>query len=148
MAARRIARELAALCAAPVDHCTAAPKEDDVFHWQATIIGPPGTQYAGGCFFLQIHFPQDYPFRPPAVNFSTRLYHPNINSNGSICLDLLKETWNPAINVGTVLRSIVTLMAEPNPEDPLVPEAAHLYRTDREAYDRTVAEWTERYAMV
>ena len=50
-----------------------------------------GTPYEGGVFFLNIHFPNDYPFKPPKLTFSTRIYHPNINSNGSICLDILKD---------------------------------------------------------
>lgn len=55
--------------------------------------------YAGGVFFLAIHFPTDYPFKPPKVNFTTRIYHPNINSNGSICLDILRDQWSPALTI-------------------------------------------------
>lgn len=69
------------------------------FHWQATIMGPEGSPYAGGVFFLAIHFPTDYPFKPPKVNFTTPVYHPNINSNGSICLDILRDQWSPALTI-------------------------------------------------
>ena len=55
--------------------------------------------YTGGVFFLAIHFPTDYPFKPPKVNFTTRIYHPNINSNGSICLDILRDQWSPALTI-------------------------------------------------
>jgi ubiquitin-conjugating enzyme E2 D/E len=55
--------------------------------------------YSGGVFFLAIHFPTDYPFKPPKVNFTTRIYHPNINSNGSICLDILRDQWSPALTI-------------------------------------------------
>ena len=55
--------------------------------------------YSGGVFFLDIHFPTDYPFKPPKVNFTTRIYHPNINSNGSICLDILRDQWSPALTI-------------------------------------------------
>src|SRR5437660_406756 len=55
--------------------------------------------YASGVFFLAIHFPTDYPFKPPKVNFTTRIYHPNINSNGSICLDILRDQWSPALTI-------------------------------------------------
>ena len=54
-------------------------------------MGPDESPFSGGVFFLNIHFPTDYPFKPPKVNFTTRIYHPNINSNGSICLDILKD---------------------------------------------------------
>ncbi|CAK9203503.1 unnamed protein product [Sphagnum troendelagicum] len=67
------------------------PVAEDMFHWQATIMGPPDSPYAGGVFLVMIHFPPDYPFKPPKVAFRTKVFHPNINSNGSICLDLLKE---------------------------------------------------------
>src|SRR3984885_16089818 len=70
-----------------------------VYHWQATIMGPPDSPYTGGVFFLLIHFPVDYPFKPPKVNFTTRIYHPNINSNGSICLDILRDQWSPALTI-------------------------------------------------
>lgn len=70
-----------------------------VFYWQATIMGPPDSPYQGGVFFLTIHFPTDYPFKPPKVAFSTRIYHPNINSNGSICLDILRSQWSPALTI-------------------------------------------------
>jgi len=60
--------------------------------------------YSGGVFFLAIHFPTDYPFKPPKVNFTTRIYHPNINSNGSICLDILRDQWSPALTISKGMR--------------------------------------------
>ncbi|MBN3314384.1 UB2D2 enzyme, partial [Atractosteus spatula] len=105
-----------------------------VFHWQATIMGPNDSPYQGGVFFLTIHFPTDYPFKPPKVAFTTRIYHPNINSNGSICLDILRSQWSPALTISKVLLSICSLLCDPNPDDPLVPEIARIYKTDREKY--------------
>lgn len=65
-------------------------------------MGPDESPYSGGVFFLDIHFPADYPFKPPKVSFVTRIYHCNINSNGGICLDILKEQWSPALTVSKV----------------------------------------------
>ena len=87
---------------------------------QATILGPTDSPFEGGVFFLNIHFPTDYPFKPPKFAFTTRIYHPNINSNGAICLDILRSQWSPALTVAKVLLSICSLLCDPNPDDPLV----------------------------
>ena len=81
------------------------------------ILGPSGSPYAGGVFFLDIHFPADYPFKPPKVAFKTRIYHCNINSNGQICLDILKDQWSPALTVSKVLLSVCSLLTDPNPRE-------------------------------
>uniref|UniRef100_A0A8D1DTG9 UBC core domain-containing protein n=1 Tax=Sus scrofa TaxID=9823 RepID=A0A8D1DTG9_PIG len=73
-----------------------SPVGDDMFHWQATIMGPNDSPSQGDVFFLTIHFPTDYPFKPPKAAFTTRIYHPNINSSGSICLNILRSWWSPA----------------------------------------------------
>jgi ubiquitin-protein ligase len=62
-------------------------------------MGPGDSPYSGGVFFVLIHFPPDYPFKPPKVQFQTKVYHPNVNSQGSICLDILKEQWSPALTI-------------------------------------------------
>ena len=148
MALKRIQKELIDLGKDPPTNCSAGPLSDkDHYHWQATIMGPDDSPYQGGVFFLNITFPTDYPFKPPKCQFTTRVYHPNINSNGSICLDILKDQWSPALTISKVLLSITSLLDEPNPDDPLVPEIAHLYKGDRAKYNATAAEWTRKYAM-
>ncbi|KAF7123049.1 hypothetical protein CNMCM5793_001225 [Aspergillus hiratsukae] len=112
-----------------------------------TDIAGGDSPYSGGVFFLTIHFPTDYPFKPPKVNFTTRIYHPNINSNGSICLDILRDQWSPALTISKVLLSICSMLTDPNPDDPLVPEIAHVYKTDRPRYEATAREWTRKYAI-
>jgi ubiquitin-conjugating enzyme E2 D len=139
--------ELVDLGKDPPANCSAGPVGDDMFHWQATIMGPDDSPYAGGVFFLDIHFPADYPFKPPKVHFTTRIYHCNINSNGGICLDILKDQWSPALTISKVLLSICSLLTDPNPDDPLVPDIAQLLKTDRARHDSTAREWTSKYAM-
>eukprot|EP00356_Strombidium_inclinatum_P008189 CAMPEP_0170487798 /NCGR_PEP_ID=MMETSP0208-20121228/6526_1 /TAXON_ID=197538 /ORGANISM="Strombidium inclinatum, Strain S3" /LENGTH=149 /DNA_ID=CAMNT_0010762195 /DNA_START=30 /DNA_END=479 /DNA_ORIENTATION=+ len=147
-ALKRIQKELIDLGKDPPANCSAGPiDEKDQYHWQATIMGPDDSPYAGGVFFLNIHFPTDYPFKPAKINFTTRIYHPNINSNGSICLDILKEQWSPALTISKVLLSISSLLTDPNPDDPLVPEIAHIYKTDKSKYETTAREWARKYAM-
>jgi ubiquitin-conjugating enzyme E2 D len=77
----------------------------------------------------------------------TKVYHPNVNSQGSICLDILKDQWSPALTISKVLLSISSLLTDANPDDPLVPEIAHIYKTDRQRYEETAREWTRKYAM-
>eukprot|EP00043_Microstomoeca_roanoka_P027418 m.14472 g.14472 ORF g.14472 m.14472 type:complete len:148 (-) comp7625_c0_seq1:50-493(-) len=146
MALKRIHRELKDLERDPPAQCSAGPVGDDYFHWSATIMGPSDSPYQGGVFFLDIHFPADYPFKPPKVSFQTKIYHPNINSSGGICLDILKSQWSPALTISKVLLSICSLLTDPNPDDPLVPEIARLYKTDRSQYEKTAREWTTKYA--
>ncbi|KAJ6921226.1 hypothetical protein NC652_015206 [Populus alba x Populus x berolinensis] len=147
MASKRILKELKDLQKDPPTSCSAGPVAEDMFHWQATIMGPADSPYAGGVFLVTIHFPPDYPFKPPKVAFRTKVFHPNINSNGSICLDILKEQWSPALTISKVLLSICSLLTDPNPDDPLVPEIAHMYKTDRSKYEATARSWTQKYAM-
>ncbi|KAJ6855537.1 ubiquitin-conjugating enzyme E2 30 [Populus alba x Populus x berolinensis] len=108
MASKRINKELRDLQKDPPTACSAGPAGSDMFHWQATIMGPADSPYAGGVFSVNIHFPPDYPFKPPKVSFKTKVYHPNINSNGSICLDILKEQWSPALTISKVSITIFT----------------------------------------
>merc|ERR1712070_735886 len=102
--------------------------------------------YEGGVFFLNIAFPSDYPFKPPKCHFTTKIYHCNISSNGSICLDILKDQCSPALTIAKVLLSISSLLTDPNPADPLVPEIAHVYKTNKAEYEKTAREWTSKYA--
>ncbi|KAH9775221.1 UBC core domain-containing protein [Citrus sinensis] len=148
MASKRILKELKDLQKDPPTSCSAGPVAEDMFHWQATIMGPPDSPYAGGVFLVTIHFPPDYPFKPPKVAFRTKVFHPNINSNGSICLDILKEQWSPALTISKVLLSICSLLTDPNPDDPLVPEIAHMYKTDRSKYETTARSWTQKYVAL
>eukprot|EP00124_Ichthyophonus_hoferi_P002530 Ihof_evm2s176 gene=Ihof_evmTU2s176 len=111
----RIQKELADITLTPPPNCTAGPKEDSLEEWSATIKGPEGTPYEDGIFFLDIAFPKDYPFKPPKITFKTKIYHCNINSNGGICLDILKDNWSPALTIAKVLLSISSLLTDPNP---------------------------------
>ena len=146
MSLRRIQKELTDLRVDPPTNCSAGPIGDDMFRWEGVIMGPADSPYAGGVFKLNIQFPVDYPFKPPHLQFTTKIYHPNINAAGLICLDILKGQWSPALTISKVLLSITSLLTDPNPNDPLVPEIANLYKRDKAAYEMEARTWTPRYA--
>jgi ubiquitin-conjugating enzyme E2 D/E len=145
-AQKRIQKELKDLGVNPPENCSAGPVEDDMFKWQATIMGPADSPYEGGVFLLKIEFPKDYPFKPPKIKFETKIYHCNVNDKGGICLDILKDNWSPALTISKVLLSICSLLTDPNPDDPLVPEIAELYKKNRALHDNTAREWTQKFA--
>mmetsp|Transcript_74845 Transcript_74845/g.200670 ORF Transcript_74845/g.200670 Transcript_74845/m.200670 type:complete len:174 (+) Transcript_74845:2-523(+) len=146
-AAKRIQKELAEISLDPPCNCSAGPKGDNLFEWVSTIMGPSNSPYAGGVFFLDIHFSQDYPFKPPKITFRTKIYHCNISSSGAICLDILKDNWSPALTISKVLLSICSLLTDANPNDPLVANIAQQYLHDREGHDRIAAEWTKKVCI-
>jgi len=146
MALKRLRRELQLVRDSPPSNCSAGPIHDDIFHWQATLIGPEHTPYSGGIFRLLIDFPLNYPYKPPKIRFDMPVYHPNINDRGDICLDILKKAWSPALTIVSVLLSISSLLSDPNPDDPLAPEVAQVLRTNPHAFMLTANEWTIRYA--
>ena len=147
-AVKRITRELNELQKANPENISAAPEDDsNVFKWQGTLQGVDGSPYEGGVFFLNIQFPNDYPFKPPKINFTTKIYHPNINSKGEICLDILKDSWAPNLTISAVLISLQTLLNEPNLDNPLEPEIANTYKNDKAKFDETAKKWTADFAM-
>jgi ubiquitin-conjugating enzyme E2 D/E len=146
MSSRRIQKEYQDIQKDAPENCSAGPRGDNMYIWDAVIMGPTGTPYVGGIFKMEIHFPSDYPFKPPKCIFTTKIYHPNISPNGAICLDILKDQWSPALTVSKTLLSICSLLNEPNPKDPLVPEIADLYMSDRQTYDENARLYTQKFA--
>lgn len=147
MALKRIQNELHDLHKDPPTSCSAGPVGEDLFRWEACIFGPEDSPYAGGVFNLVIQFPGEYPFKPPHIQFTTKIYHPNINSSGLICLDILKGQWSPALTISKLLLSITSLLTDPNPDDPFVPDIANIYKNNRERYEETAKCWTMMYAV-
>ena len=122
------------------------PSESNARLFSVIILGPQDSPYAGGRFKLELFLPEDYPMAPPKVRFLTRMYHPNIDRLGRICLDILKDKWSPALQIRTVLLSIQALLSAPNPDDPLNNEAAEMWKSnERQAITQAVA-YTRQYA--
>lgn len=107
---------------------------DNLDKFNIILRGPKGTPYSGGLFELQIDLPSDFPFKPPHVKFLTKIYHPNIDSSGGICIDILKNQWSPALFLNQVILSISALLGTPNPDDPLRGDVATDYKTNHKKF--------------
>ena len=118
---------------------------DNIFTWESILIGSENTPYENGKFKISITFVEEYPFKPPKLKFLTRIYHPNINKYGSICLDILNKNWSPALTISKLLLSISSLLSDPNPHDPLDVKAAELYISNREEFNTMARSFVIRY---
>lgn len=147
----RLSRELSVLAKNPPPGISCHVKEDSVNVLEASIVGLKDTPYESGVFKLEILIPDKYPFDPPQTRFITPVYHPNIDVGGRICLDLLKMppkgTWKPTVTVSDLLMSIQLLLAEPNPDDPLMVDIAEEFRFNKPEFTRVAKEWTLKHAM-
>jgi ubiquitin-conjugating enzyme E2 N len=150
----------------------AVPFADNLRYFNVSVNGPTGTPFegmmvdvvlrvcarviahasplpssAGGVFKLELFLPDTYPMTPPKVRFLTKIYHPNIDKLGRICLDVLKDKWSPALQIRHVLLSIQALMSAPNPDDPLSNDIAEVWKTNQNKALATAKDWTKQYAM-
>lgn len=148
----RITKELSMLANDPGPGISAWPAdESNMMVLQAQIQGPQESPYQGGLYNLIIEIPDRYPFEPPRVRFMTPIYHPNIDSDGRICLDTLKMqpqgSWSPSVNINTLLLTIRVLMSNPNADDGLVPDITEEYRRDIALWRRKASDHTKLYAI-
>ena len=111
------------------------------------LKGPKDTPYENGIFKLKIVIPDAYPFQPPHVTFITTIYHPNIAPDGFICIDILKNAWSAALKLSSVLLSLLVLLNNPNPNDPLVSDIANEYITNRKLFDSNAKAYTKKYSL-
>eukprot|EP00697_Spironema_sp_BW2_P006456 gnl/Spiro4/1930_TR911_c0_g1_i1.p1 gnl/Spiro4/1930_TR911_c0_g1~~gnl/Spiro4/1930_TR911_c0_g1_i1.p1 ORF type:complete len:151 (+),score=30.81 gnl/Spiro4/1930_TR911_c0_g1_i1:82-534(+) len=144
---QRITKETQRLCEDPVPGISAVPHQSNLRYFQVVMAGPQGGPYEGGVFQLELFLPADYPMGAPKVRFLTKIYHPNIDRLGRICLDILKDKWSPALTIRTVLISIQALMSAPNPDDPLANDVSDHWKSNEADALRVAREWTLRHAQ-
>jgi len=144
---RRIIKETQRLMAEPVPGISAVPDEANARYFHVVVAGPEGSPFEGGVFKLELFLPEEYPMSAPKVRFITKIYHPNIDKLGRICLDILKDKWSPALQIRTVLLSIQALLSAPNPDDPLANDVAELWKVDEARAIKNARDWTRKYAM-
>ncbi|MEQ2311604.1 hypothetical protein AMECASPLE_021971 [Ameca splendens] len=94
--------------------------------------------YKGGKFVFSFKVGQGYPHDPPKVKCETMVYHPNIDLEGNVCLNILREDWKPVLTVNSIIYGLQYLFLEPNPEDPLNKEAAEVLQTNRRLFEQNV----------
>jgi ubiquitin-conjugating enzyme E2 G2 len=149
---KRLLRELRELMENPTEGIIAAPISDsDLFHWRCIITGPEDTPYEYGIFEATLDFPKEYPLSPPTLKFKTPIFHPNVYSDGKVCISILHEPgndplsnesaderWGPLQSIEKILLSVSSMIADPNPNSPANVDAGKLWRTDRARYDEIV----------
>ncbi|MFJ2597398.1 ubiquitin-conjugating enzyme E2 variant [Streptomyces erythrochromogenes] len=134
----RLKKEAAQLTQSPpgdevvIDPCVGG----DPFRWKAVLTPDPASVFAGRHLPLDITMPTTYPASPPRMRFTEPVYHPDITTSGSIDMDALSKEWSPALTIETMLRSVLTLLDEPDVHDPLRPEVAEVYVLAQQAYQR------------
>ena len=147
-ATRRIQIEWKKLDKDPITGIQTNPIGGNLRYIEAIITGAKDTPYEDGVFIIHLYLPHEYPSEPPIVQFRTKIYHPNIDEKGNVCLDILKDKWSPALQIRTVLLSIMALMSDPNPDDPLDNNAANHWKTDLDGAHKKATEYTKTYAIV
>ncbi|XP_052546849.1 ubiquitin-conjugating enzyme E2 L3 isoform X1 [Tympanuchus pallidicinctus] len=119
--------------------------EANLLTWQGLIV-PDNPPYDKGAFRIEINFPAEYPFKPPKITFKTKIYHPNIDEKGQVCLPVISaENWKPATKTDQVIQSLIALVNDPQPEHPLRADLAEEYSKDRKKFCKNAEEFTKKY---
>ncbi|XP_064612116.1 ubiquitin-conjugating enzyme E2 L5-like [Liolophura sinensis] len=119
--------------------------EGNILHWQGIIV-PENVPYNKGAFRIEIVYPAEYPFKPPRITFKTRIYHPNIDEKGQVCLPIISpENWKPATRTDQVIQALVALVNDPEPEHPLRGDLAEEYVKDRKKFIKNAEEHSKKY---
>lgn len=115
------------------------PNPNDLTRFQVTVKPDTGF-WLGATYTFTFLIPDHYPHSPPKVTCQTKIYHPNINLEGNVCLNILREDWKPVLDINAVIYGLIYLFYEPNPDDPLNHEAAELFRKDVIQFQKLVAK--------
>ena len=142
----RIIREAQMLNKDPVPGLTAIQNPNNFKLFLVSIEGPGDTPFEGGIFEADLMLPDDYPMSPPKILMKTKIWHPNIDRQGRICLDILKTNWTPALQIRAVLLSLQALLSAPDKDDFLNIDAAEMWKNDHNKAIEQARQWTKLYA--
>ena len=142
----RIMREAKLLNEDKVPGINAVQDQDNFRVFKVSIEGPKDTPYQGGNFEADLLQPTDYPMSPPKILMITKIWHPNIDRQGRICLDILKNKWTPALQIRSVQLSLQALLSAPDASDFLNIEAAEMWQKNPDKANKQAAEWTKLHA--
>jgi ubiquitin-conjugating enzyme E2 D/E len=156
----RLTKERDQLVADPPEGIALHPKNVELSEWEGALVGPEGTPYCGGVFYLSISLSPEYPLKPPTVKFQTKIYHCNIGADGSVCHEVLKDKWSPVLTLAHALISVLSLLKNPNlgfsgvdgyasfdRNESYSVDIAEQFKKDRAQHDSTASDWTRQYAM-
>lgn len=146
MQLKRLEKEIKNFNSAKPGDATLEKSSDNEYHFYVHVPGPADTPYEDGIFTIELFIPEEYPSIPPLARFVTKIYHPNIDCLGKICLDILKDNWSPSIQMRTLVLSLLVLLANPNLSDPLDQKVAHHWKTSESEALLMAKEWTKNYA--
>eukprot|EP00658_Telonema_sp_P-2_P018449 TRINITY_DN17240_c0_g1_i2.p1 TRINITY_DN17240_c0_g1~~TRINITY_DN17240_c0_g1_i2.p1 ORF type:complete len:197 (+),score=59.94 TRINITY_DN17240_c0_g1_i2:127-717(+) len=121
--------------------------DDNISDIHATITGPERTPYEGGVYQVKLVLGSEFPNSAPRAFFLTKIFHPNIATNGDVCVNTLKRDWKPGHTLKHVLTVIRCLLIEPFPDSALNEEAAMLMHEAYEDYEKQARLMTEIHAM-
>ncbi|KAF8785221.1 ubiquitin-conjugating enzyme E2 L3-like [Argiope bruennichi] len=120
--------------------------ESNILTWQGLIV-PDSAPYNKGAFRIEINFPAEYPFKPPKITFKTKIYHPNIDEKGQVCLEIIStENWKPATKTDQVIQALVALVNDPEPAHPLRADLAEEYTKDKKKFFRNAEDFTKKFS--
>ncbi|XP_059476252.1 uncharacterized protein LOC132197166 [Neocloeon triangulifer] len=143
----RLRTEIKSMRQDPQEGIQAIPLDRGCCHWIASILGPQGSPYSGGIFYLYLQIPYSYPMHPPLVRFVTKIFHPNVSRHGDVGIDLIHHNWSLAMTVVKVLISVQSLLTDPFCQVCMEPKIGDLYLNDKKSFELMARNWTWKYAM-